>query len=107
MDTTPFEGRPAGLDESLIDKPTHTTQAHGAPTTLKWADEIPDLDMEQPVVGHPAADTEWSSLPKTDVEPLSATDLREHLPPLMMRMTKLQRALKTWLPLAMRPSRKK
>ena len=36
--------------------------------------------MEQPVVGHPAADTEWPPLPKTDVEQLSATDLRQHLP---------------------------
>ena len=76
MDTAPSEGRPADLNESLIDKPTHTSQAHGALTSLKWADEIPDLDMEQPVVGHPAADTEWPPLPKTDVEQLSATDLR-------------------------------
>ena len=76
MDTAPSEGRPADLDESLIDKPTHTAQAHGAPTSLKWADEIADLDMEQPVVGHPAADTEWPPLPETDVEQLSATDLR-------------------------------
>ena len=81
MDTAPSEGRPAGLNESLIDKPTHTAQVHGASTSLKWADEIRDLDMEMPVVGHPAADTEWPPLPKTDVEQLSATDLRHHLSP--------------------------
>jgi hypothetical protein len=32
------EGRPAGRDESRIDKPTNTAQAHGAPTSMKWAD---------------------------------------------------------------------
>jgi len=73
MDTTLSEGRPAGRDEPRIDKSTRMAQVHCAPTSLKWADEIPDLDMEQSVVGHPAADT--------DVEQLSATDLRPHIPP--------------------------
>jgi hypothetical protein len=81
MDMTLSEGWPAGHDEPRIDKSTHMAQAHGAHTSLKWADEIPDLDMEQSVVGHLAADTEWSPLPKTDEEQLSATDLRPHIPP--------------------------
>jgi hypothetical protein len=75
MDTTLSEGWPAGRDEPRTGKPTYMAQAHGAHTSLKWADEIPDLDVEQSVVGHLAADMEWSPLPKTDEEQLSATDL--------------------------------
>jgi len=80
MDTATSEERPADLDKPLINKPMHTVQAHGAHTSLKWAEETPDQDMEQPVVGHTAADTEWPPLPKTDEEQLSDTDLRQHPP---------------------------
>jgi hypothetical protein len=73
-------GWPASHEESRTDKPVTPDQVHGAPSSSKSADEIPDLDMDKPVVSRPssgalAADEDWAPLPKTDMDHHSATDL--------------------------------
>ena len=79
-------GRPAGHEESRLDKLATPEQAHGPLTSLKWADETPDLDMVQPLAARPssgalAADKDWPPLPTPDMDHHSATDLRPQFPP--------------------------
>jgi hypothetical protein len=107
---SPRDSQPASHEEFRIAKPTTSDQAHGAPTSLKWADEIPDFDMVQPVAarsssGASVADKVWSPLQKKDMDQHSATDLRPQILPLIVGITNLQRALTTWLPPATRLSR--
>ena len=85
METALTDGRPAE-HEYRIDKTTTPDQAHSPLTSLKWADEIPDLDIVSPVAarllrGSPAADKDWPLLPTTDMENYSDTDLQPNFPP--------------------------
>jgi hypothetical protein len=70
-ETAPPTGRPAGHDETRSDRTMTTARSHGVPTSLNWADEAPELDMEQPVVERPstgtsAVDKDWPPLPEID-----------------------------------------
>jgi hypothetical protein len=80
MEKASAAGRQAGHNENRLDGTVTTAQAHGDPTSLNWADEVPELDMEQPVVERPstgtsAVDKDWPPLPEIDVDPHSATEL--------------------------------
>jgi hypothetical protein len=108
METALSDGRPAE-HEYRIDKTTTQDQAHSPLTSLKWADEIPNLDIvpqvaARPLSGSPAADKDWPLLPTTDMENYSHTDLQSN--PLLMVGIKNQRALTTWQPPPTRLSRK-
>ena len=67
------DGRPAEHEEYRIDKTTTPDQTHSPLTSLKWADEIPNLDIVPPVAaqtlsGSPAANKDLPLLPTTDMK---------------------------------------
>jgi hypothetical protein len=80
METASAAGRPARHGDTRLDGAVTTAQAHGAPRSLNWADDMPDVVMEQPVVermstGASGLHKDWPPLMEMDVDPHSSTEL--------------------------------